>query len=363
MYATRTTRQRIATGIAALALCSLLPAAASADPGFAFGDSTARNAACLKCHQDINRVGENSQINPATFGHTTHARLGCTTCHTDIPANHPNGTKTAAKSDCKECHHDVAAQYATSKHSLNAPDCNSCHNPHRVQKTGEVSAIELNAACSKCHNHLRVSASHAQWLPQAELHLGSITCVTCHTKTENFVLSVYISRRDVKGSESRPSIADYQYLKKVAGDKEIHQLIDRNQDNYISIDELKNFSMKPPNRNLYLRAILTPEKTSHLIQTTDKSFNCTFCHASGPNKTQISKLVLPDEHGFYRQIDIESGGTVASLNAIPDFYMMGSSRHTVLNVLGGLILVGGMVMPVGHGFFRFLTRKNRQKEH
>ncbi len=31
-----------------------------------------------------------------------------------------------------------------------------------------------------------------------------------------------------------------------------------------------------------------------------------------------------------------------------------------MNLLGMAIIAGGMVMPIGHGTLRFLTRKNRQ---
>jgi hypothetical protein len=40
--------------------------------------------------------------------------------------------------------------------------------------------------------------------------------------------------------------------------------------------------------------------------------------------------------------------------------MIGSTRNTALNLAGVLILAGGLVMPVGHGLLRFLTRKNRK---
>lgn len=48
-----------------------------------------------------------------------------------------------------------------------------------------------------------------------------------------------------------------------------------------------------------------------------------------------------------------------ALHTIPDFYLMGSARNTTLNKIGLAIIAGGLVMPVGHGFLRFLTRKNR----
>jgi hypothetical protein len=42
--------------------------------------------------------------------------------------------------------------------------------------------------------------------------------------------------------------------------------------------------------------------------------------------------------------------------------MMGATRSKALNIAGLMIIAGGMVMPIGHGTLRFLTRKNR-KDH
>jgi uncharacterized membrane protein SpoIIM required for sporulation len=42
--------------------------------------------------------------------------------------------------------------------------------------------------------------------------------------------------------------------------------------------------------------------------------------------------------------------------------MVGSTRSTALNYIGAMIIAGGLVMPIGHGTLRFLTRKNRQDD-
>ena len=47
------------------------------------------------------------------------------------------------------------------------------------------------------------------------------------------------------------------------------------------------------------------------------------------------------------------------LYTTPDFYMVGATRNMALNIVGVMIIAGGLVMPVGHGLLRFLTRKNR----
>lgn len=355
------TLQRIAAVSAVIAACGLTPQIGQADPGFTFGAGADKNNTCLTCHKDKELVGAANQINPKAFQHTTHAQIGCKTCHNTVSDTHPKDGKIALTTTCADCHNDIATEYSISKHSLSVTNCSACHNPHTVHKPGEVFALDLNKTCTACHNKDRIAASHAEWLPQTNLHLGSISCVTCHTKSDNYVLSVYVSRRDQKkAGETR--VADYAYLSAKANSDNITKLVDRNQDNYISIEELRKFNTIPANKDLYLKAVLTPIKTTHAFQISDKSWNCTFCHASGPDAAQISRLVLPKKDGTFQQMDIEKGASISALNVIPDFYMMGSSRNNILNMFGAFILVGGMVMPVGHGFFRFLTRKNRKKE-
>lgn len=346
----------------AAVVASLIPQPGQADPGYSFGDGAQKNRSCLSCHKDKELVGAANQISPKAFQHTTHAQLGCKTCHNTVSDKHPSDGKIARTTTCSDCHTDIASQYSISKHSLSVPDCSACHNPHSVHKPGEVYALDLNKTCTTCHTQDKIAASHAQWLPQSNLHLGSINCITCHTKSDAFVLSVYVSRRDQKTTGSATTVADYAYLKSKANSDNIAKLVDRNQDSYISIEELRNFNTNPLNKDLYLKAILTPAATSHAFQISDKSWNCTSCHAAGPDAAQVSRLVLPKQDGTFQHMDIEKGASIAALNVIPDFYMMGSSRNTILNMLGIGILAGGMVMPVGHGFFRFLTRKNRRKE-
>jgi hypothetical protein len=50
------------------------------------------------------------------------------------------------------------------------------------------------------------------------------------------------------------------------------------------------------------------------------------------------------------------------LYGTPDFYMLGSTRSTLLSIIGALIVAGGLMVPILHGTLRFVTRK-RRKEH
>lgn len=325
---------------------------------YSFGDGTGKNDACIACHGDQAKVGSHNYINPKKFGQTTHAKFGCTTCHDTIASNHPDVKPTARTTSCGDCHGDMVTQYSASSHATKA-SCSGCHNPHRVYSSSEIAATEMNKQCAACHNNITINASHAKWLPQAGLHLGAIACVTCHSKAENFVISIYIAKRDAD-QESKLTLVEYEDLLKYSSGDDIQYLIDQNRDNYISLDELRKFNRDPSNKNIYLKAMMTPVKPTHSFQTFDNRWDCTFCHASGPEIMQTSYLSFPRENGTFRQVAVERGAAMDALRAIPNFYLMGSTRNGTLNKIGLLIIVGGMVMPVGHGFLRFLTRKNRQ---
>lgn len=325
---------------------------------YSFGDSVSKNIACISCHGNQVRVGSQRYINPTNFGHTTHAKFGCTTCHDAVTSNHPDGKPVARTTVCGDCHDDIISQYSASIHGAKAT-CSGCHNPHRVFSPGEISATGMNKQCGGCHDNIKITASHSKWLPQAELHLGAIACTACHSKAESYVISIYIAKRVGNEPEADLELAGFAELQKRSGNSNLQYLIDRNRDNYISLDELRKFNRNPDNKELYLKAILTPVKPTHSFQTFDNRWDCTFCHASGPEVMQTSYLSFPEQNGTYRQVAVEKGAAMDALRAIPNFYLMGSTRNGLMNKLGLLIIAGGMVMPVGHGLLRFLSRKNR----
>jgi hypothetical protein len=74
---------------------------------------------------------------------------------------------------------------------------------------------------------------------------------------------------------------------------------------------------------------------------------------------QTSVLAFPQEDGSYTRLPVEKGAVLDALYGTPDFYMMGATRNASMNILGLIIIACGLVMPVGHGLLRFLTRKNR----
>jgi predicted CXXCH cytochrome family protein len=318
------------------------------------------NSDCLGCHADADTVGRTFQINPVSFDTTAHAAIGCQQCHASVTANHPDDGAPPSKAGCQECHEDVSAAYAHSNHVAMAA-CQDCHNPHQARGATQVAGRDMNTMCANCHGGLATTLKHAEWLPQADLHLQMLPCVSCHTASKDNVITLYLVKRKDGERFGSFDVASYAELKALAGDKSIKSLIDRNEDNYISLAELRLFNSDPENKTLRLQGMITPETVTHDFRILENRWDCSFCHASGPAARQTSFVALAQEDGSYQRIAAEQGAVLDALYGTPDFYMVGATRNTALNYIGMVIIAGGMVMPIGHGTLRYLTRKNRQR--
>lgn len=322
------------------------------------------NGKCLSCHgqKSITEKGERFYVNPAKFAATTHAVIGCPACHDKVSSNHPYDGAIPSKATCKECHAPVQAEYSRSFHGTKAA-CADCHNPHEVKAPVSVSGDEINAHCARCHDSKKTIQSHSKWLPQADLHIEAMPCITCHTGSKNYVITMFIENRNPGDKHNGFKMATQEELSRLLpGNRPLKSLIDGNGDGLISLKELRNFNTDARSKDMRLWGMMTPEVVTHSYQILENRWDCTFCHASGPQAMQTSYVSFPEKDGSYTRVAVEKGAILDILYGTPDFYMLGSTRSTPLNIIGALILVGGLMMPVGHGTFRFLTRKNR-KEH
>lgn len=352
---------RILMTLALLAGSCLGAAGQDGASGYSFGDQAGKNEACLSCHGNAQKVAGGSYIDRTRFGHTTHARIGCTSCH-GVNPGHPDGIRTP-RADCRECHLDINQEYSASIHAGKTM-CAGCHNPHQVETPKEISGQEINKMCSGCHESLEMIAKHGEWLPQSDLHIRMLPCITCHTGSKNYFISMYIVKGEDGSRFGRQEVVGYHELKRMAAGRNILSLIDSNGDNYVSLTELRNFNRDPSHKFLRLQGMMTPETATHRFEILDNRRNCTFCHASGPGAMQTSFIALPEENGTFRRVAVEKGAVLDALYGTPDFYMMGSTKNPALNYIGLAVICGGLILPVGHGSLRFLTRKNRKgKEH
>jgi predicted CXXCH cytochrome family protein len=321
------------------------------------------NGECLECHGErsiIQQGGKSLYIDPLQFAETSHKVVGCTSCHDSVTDQHPGDGTKPSHATCKECHGEIAQEYAKSLHNKNA-DCSDCHNPHQARSISSVSGVKINATCARCHTRLEIVKKHEKWLPQAAFHLNVLPCITCHTGSKNYFINLFIEKQDQRG-EFR--LATYDELAQLTRDNGVPSLIDTNGDNFISLQELRQANKKGRNLGLRLRGIMMPEVMTHDFQILDNRWDCTFCHVSGGKNMQTSFVSFPTNSGTYKRLPVEKGAVLDILYGTPDFYMTGATRSKALSIIGGIIIACGVVIPMGHGFLRLLTRKRREhKDH
>jgi predicted CXXCH cytochrome family protein len=314
---------------------------------------------CLECHGDMDAVGEELFIDVAIFDSTAHGEMGCDSCHEDVSEEHPDDGLIPSKAACQDCHDEISSDYSGSTHQANA-QCGDCHNPHQSHGATQVSGYDMNLQCTGCHEISEMITVHDEWLPQTDLHMTSVPCISCHTGSPDYVITLYISNRDTVGEQGNFELAEYEILKSMTGDKSVQSLVDLDGDNAVSLDELRSFNLNLANQHLRLKGMMTPEQVSHDFNTLDNRFDCSFCHASGPEAMQTSFLSLPNETGTFDRMDVEQGAILDILYGTPDFYITGTTRSKGMDILGIVIVLCGTIMPIGHGTLRLLTRKNRK---
>jgi predicted CXXCH cytochrome family protein len=317
-------------------------------------------ADCLGCHNYADEVGEMNHVDETKFMATAHAAMGCEACHA-VSEEHPFDAETAAVvSSCEDCHVSIHETYSSSVHGDNAA-CVDCHNPHQAYAPVSLSGRQMNDSCDMCHPVAQMEKVHSRWLPETGIHLDAVPCVTCHSSSDDFSITLYLRHRDRPYTDYE--LASYTALQEQTGSENIAVIIDTDASGEISLEELNAFYENTESHGMRLWAMMTPETVEHNFTTFDNRWDCTYCHAAGPENMQESYVALPKEDGTYRRLPLEKGATLDALFGTPDFYMVGATRSRTLDIIGLLIILGGFAMPVGHGTIRFLTRKNRRKDH
>ena len=122
------------------------------DPAFMTAHTLSYGAACLDCHDGVDRFGQHFDHNVLSFKLTgRHTELACVQCH--VNARGPRDFPLAPQ-DCYSCHWQDDEH-----HGEFGVDCEACHNPSGWEDADfdhslssfPLTGAHVGLACESCH--------------------------------------------------------------------------------------------------------------------------------------------------------------------------------------------------------------------
>jgi len=333
------------------------------------------NSECFECHADESLTKElpggkvlSLYVNEEKFNLSVHGQndISCVDCHSDISELNyekevPHSVPLAPV-DCSACHEEESDAYAESVHAKarkkgikNAPNCASCHQYHYTFYISVYNVKEKKKLfCSKCHNP---ETSH-NWLTQKSTHFAHVDCSLCHSLTEgsvSFRLYDFIAMKFLSKDEVAKvlGIKDEKILSSFDSDK--NKILDEREIKAF-LKELKKGGFSPV---LYgeINAVNSPDVHKVTAKALKK---CSLCHSPKSEYLKDVNLVISGSKGELISYKV-SKATLGSFNT-SRFYLIGATKIKWLDIIGFLLIAGGIAFAVGHLFIRIITKPLRRKE-
>jgi len=318
--------------------------------------SIAMSGVCKGCHTDKYQQHQGS-IHASLLTQGNRKAPVCTDCH----GAHAVGPKLLAESmsgtPCRKCHESTFEAYKSSVHgqakmsgNSQAPICSSCHSAHQVQPA--LASRSPKATCFGCHKD--AAAQHKEWLPNADLHLDAIACTACHVPEAEH--TVYLRVTDSKTGASINKAQLKEYLGPGYDD------LTRARVNGLDDKQLWDVYQQLGDKNSAAGLTGTLglqdcNKSHNLVSKKWAVKQCDSCHDANSKffKTVAMAIIAPDGHEEHYAVNRAVLGSVITLLPINQFYAIGSTRIRILDILGILMVFGGMSVPIVHATLRILT--------
>lgn len=361
-------------------------------------NSAHKKLKCSDCHKEFSTTQHPIRSFESISDYRDKAKQICNNCHKEEVQKYDKSIHAQAlikgnikSPDCLKCHgyHNVAwiktdrsssmqlcagchsKEMETFKSSIhhnafvqgkqNAPVCSSCHNAHDVLPTN---IAKINDLCVKCHKDTKSVHNKWLWNPPVRLttfvdtHFASSSCTACHVKgPKTIYLTLYEKNKPITAEE---------LAKKLNIDvKEIKEKIDLNKNNQVEQTELWQFmnSLKVKmNVDLVGRIDVTEPNEAHKIESKKVAIkDCAVCH--NPNADFKGKLEInrQGDKPIKADFDTKALNSVYAIPNISDFYVLGTTKIQVLDILFILALLAGIAVPIGHITLRILTAPIRRK--
>lgn len=332
--------------------------------------SVAQNATCSQCHADKAKSWEGS-IHAALVAEGDESAPLCSDCHNAHAVQSMAVYEPVTGKPCKTCHEDIYAAYAGSVHGVarvsgntiredhfQAPICADCHSAHEVNA---VAAIDhLQTTCLNCHDG--AERAHDEWLPNAAMHMTSVSCAACHSPVAerriNLELYDNLAQVPVGRSGDHPAI------------QEKLEEIDSGGDGLTPVELWKlvrTTSSEGQVMDVTLRGRMevTQGIDAHRLAPRSEAVrSCESCHSAnaGAFENVTVSVSLPDGREQRFNADKRVLSSAISVDSIGGFYAPGGTRIRLLDGLLALAVFGALAIPVGHITLGKIIRKKSVTE-
>ncbi len=334
--------------------------------------SIALSGTCKQCHAD-KMVQVDGSI------HSTMLKKGdldapvCTDCHGFHAVRDKAAFNTMAGVPCKNCHQDVFKAFAESVHGKarmnghsQAPLCSSCHHAHDIKAAALNDDIKYS--CLGCHKN--AGTLHQKWLPETALHMDSVSCAVCHSP--NAGGRVFLRLADKKTGKPFTE----EQVVKLLGEhyRELIGLMNpgssdiTNKGLYEIVKKLNAGSQDMKVTLIGSISVNSGIEAHNLTLKEHAVKECEQCHSAKSDFFRKISLVIKKDNGEVQlfNTDQEVLSSLFSVLPVSQFYALGSTRLKMLDIIGILMVAGGVSLPITHLLIRKVTapiRKKREEEH
>lgn len=333
------------------------------------------NDECMECHSDDSLARSESEgmkedlfLDYSKFKFSVHNVNGvtCVDCHADIEElNWDNEVphKTALEMvNCDECHEEEGEAYLDSVHKkaggkgITIP-CYACHGYHYVTHLEAESVFEReNRFCLRCHH----PDNFHDWLPQKQTHFDYVECAVCHApdSPRYIALRFYdlVSNKFFTATELLEALnTDYDGFM---------DLVDRNKDEIISVDEVENIvfllRQKDIRGTFHGEVVMEMMPTVHHINRGGANRECEQCHNPESPFFEDVYICLNKDDGTREFFKVERN--VLESYYVTHFYAIGGTRVRFIDRIGFALIIGGICVVLGHLSVRLLTAPIRRRK-
>lgn len=318
---------------------------------------------CLTCHKKkVSEYGDS--VHAALIKEGSQKAPLCSDCHHPHTVQSSKIVAPIAATPCARCHGDIFKAYAQDVHGIarvakgaTAPLCADCHQSHNVKAASMGTGIK--DSCLSCHKD--AVKQHQDWLPNTERHFSAISCPACHAPNAQRRVNLRLYDKATKLQVSEKSGVPQFGKRTDAADVNKEGLNER-----ALWSLLKEFNQPGDDSKTVLQGRLEVSSGVQAHQLSGKSLaikDCDTCHKKGAEPFQSVTLTIagPDGRPLRHGVQQDVLNSLRSVDSVRGFYVIGSTRIKLLDILLVLVVLGAMGVPIAHMTVKRLFKGMRDK--